>query len=117
MSGTRCSQCNQVNQPGERCGKCMWMFKTTPVRFQLQASVAASLGLEKGSGCYVYENIEIVPDWVHIRYVPSEKWDGAPSPPIHLRSPTQGPVANRPPKIYDILLHAIPNPGLQRRRR
>ena len=68
----------------------MWMSKTTPVRFQIQASVAGSLNLEKGPGCYVYENIEVVPDWAHIRYVPSEKWDGALSPPIRLRDRKHG---------------------------
>ena len=86
MTGSKCPTCNQVNEPGERCGKCMWMFKTIPVSFQLQASVAGSLSLEQGPGCYVCENIEVVPDWAHIRYVPSEKWDGAPSPPTHLRN-------------------------------
>ena len=97
MSGSSCPNCNQVNEPGELCGKCMWMFKTTPMRFQLQASVAGSLSLEKGPGCYVCENIEIVPDWVHIRYVPSEKWDGTPTPPIHLRSPKHSlSVTDRP---------------------
>ena len=99
MSGSKCSQCNQVNEPDELCGKCMWMSKTTPVRFQLQASVASSLSLEKGPGCYVYENIEVVPDWVHIRYVPSEKWDGLPSPPIQLRSPKQGLSLTDRPKF------------------
>ena len=68
----------------------MWMFRTIPVNLQLQASVASSVSLEQGPGCYVYENIEVVPDWAHIRYVPSEKWDGPTSPPIHLRSSTQG---------------------------
>ena len=97
MSGSKCPQCNQVNEPGELCGKCMWMFKTAPVRFQLQASVAGSLSLERGPGCYVCESNEFVPDWVHIRYVPSEKWDGAPTPPIHLKSPKHGlSVADRP---------------------
>ena len=60
------------------------------MRFQLQASVAGSLILEKGPGCYVYEHIEVVPDWVHIRYVPLEKWDYSPIPPVHLISPKQG---------------------------
>ena len=86
MTGSKCPTCNQVNEPGERCGKCMWMFKTPPVSVQLQASVAGSLGLQQAPGCYVCENIEVVPDWAHIRYVPSEKWDGAPSPPTHLRN-------------------------------
>ena len=60
------------------------------MRFQPQASVAGSLILEKGPGCYVYEHIEVVPDWVHIRYVPLEKWDYSPIPPVHLISPKQG---------------------------
>ncbi len=99
MSGSKCPNCNQVNEPGELCGKCMWMFKTTPMRLQLQASIAGSLSLEKGVGCYVYENIEVVPDWVHIRYVPSEKWDGAPTAPIHLRSPKHGLSLTDRPKF------------------
>ena len=99
MIGSKCPNCNQVNEPDEPCGKCMWMFKTTPVRFQLQASVAGSLSLEKGPGCYVCEKIEVVPDWVHIRYVPSEKWDGAPTPPIHLKSPKQGLSLTDRPKF------------------
>ncbi len=90
MTGSKCPNCNQVNELGEICGKCMWRFKTTPVSFQLQASVAGSLSLEQGPGCYVYENIEDVPDWAHIRYVPSEKWDGAPSPPIRLKARKHG---------------------------
>ena len=90
MNGSKCPNCNQVNEPGELCGKCMWVFKGTPMRFQLQASVAGSISLEEGPGCYVYENIEIVPDWVHIRYVPSEKWDRASILPIHLISPKHG---------------------------
>lgn len=60
------------------------------MRFQLQASVAGSLSLGKGVGCYVYEKIEVVPDWVHIRYVPSEEWNWAPIHPIHLISPKPG---------------------------
>ena len=66
------------------------MSKRTPIRYQLQASVAGSLSLEQGPGCYVYEHIEVIPDWVHIRYVPLEKWDYSPIPPIHLISPKQG---------------------------
>ena len=103
MSGSKRPSCNQVNEPGELCGKCMWMFKTTPVRFQLQASVAGSLSLEQGLGCYVCENIEVVPDWVHIRYLPSEKWDGAPTPPIHLKSPKQGLSLTDRPKFMTSL--------------
>ena len=99
MSGSKCPNCNQVNEPGEPCGKCMWTSKTTPLRFQLQASVAGSLSLEKGHGYYVYDNIEVVPDWVHIRYVPSEKWDGAPAHPIHLRSPKHGLSLTDRPKF------------------
>ena len=99
MTGSKCPNCNQVNEPGELCGKCMWRFKTTPVRFQLQASVAGSLSVEQGPGCYVYENVEFVPDWAHIRYVPSEKWDGAPSAPIHLKSPEHGLSLTDNPKF------------------
>ena len=90
MSDSKCPTCNQVNKPGELCGKCIWTSKMTPMRYQLQASVAGSLSLEQGPGCYVYEHLEIVPDWVHIRYVPLEKWDYSPIPPVHLISPKQG---------------------------
>ena len=99
MRGSKCPQCNQLNDPGELCGKCMWVFKTTPMHFQLQASVAGSVRLENGPGCYFFENIEFVPDWVHIRYVPSEKWDGTPTPPVHIRSSKQGLSMTDRPKF------------------
>ena len=108
MSGSKCPNCNQVNEPGEPCGKCIWISKTPPVRFQLQASVAGSLSLEKGPGCYVCEKPEVVPDWVHIRYVPSEKWDGVRTPPIHLKSPKQGMSLTDRPKFMTSLFPPSP---------
>ena len=99
MSSVKCPTCNQVNEPNELCGKCIWMFKRPPVRFQIQASVAGSLSLERGPGLYFYEKVEFVPDWVHIRYVPSENWEGARTPPVPLRSSKQGLSLTDRPKF------------------
>ena len=90
MRGSKCPRCNQMNEIGELCGKCMWMTKTTPIHFQLQASVTSAVSLNEGPGLYFYEKAEMVPDWVHIRYVPSEKWDSTPIPPTHLKSSKHG---------------------------
>ena len=85
MKGKKCPKCNQVNEPSEQCGKCMWIAKTTPLMFQLQASSVGTVGLKVGPRYYVYDRTERVPDWVHIRYVPLDQWEGELTPPIHLK--------------------------------